>query len=79
MAQSIRDVMTQNPECVSSDTTVADAAKLMKDKDFGAVADFFQHDRLRFSDGVPKNEARKPIIERRDPVKLIQLHQLTAR
>ena len=37
MAQSIRDVMTQDPECVSSDTTVADAAKLMKDKDFGAV------------------------------------------
>jgi CBS domain-containing protein len=37
MAQSIRDVMTQNPECVSGDTTVADAAKLMKDKDFGAV------------------------------------------
>ena len=37
MAQSIRDVMTQDPECVSGDTTVADAAKLMKDKDFGAV------------------------------------------
>jgi CBS domain-containing protein len=37
MAQSIRDVMTQNPECVSGDTTVADAAKLMRDKDFGAV------------------------------------------
>ena len=37
MAQSIREVMTQNPECVSSDTTVADAAKLMRDKDFGGV------------------------------------------
>jgi CBS domain-containing protein len=37
MAQSIRDVMTQDPECVSSDTTVADAAKLMRDKAFGAV------------------------------------------
>ena len=37
MAQSIRDVMTQNPECVSGDTTVADAAKLMRDKDFGGV------------------------------------------
>ena len=37
MAQSIRDVMTPNPECVSGDTTVADAAKLMRDKDFGAV------------------------------------------
>jgi CBS domain-containing protein len=37
MAQSIREVMTQNPECVSSDTTVADAAKMMRDKDFGGV------------------------------------------
>ena len=37
MAQSIRDVMTQSPETVSGDTTVADAAKLMRDKDFGAV------------------------------------------
>ncbi len=37
MAQSIRDVMTTNPECVSGDTTVADAAKLMRDKDFGGI------------------------------------------
>ena len=37
MAQSIREVMTQSPELVSSDTTVADAAKLMRDKDFGGV------------------------------------------
>jgi CBS domain-containing protein len=29
--------MTQDPECVSGDTTVADAAKIMRDKDFGAV------------------------------------------
>jgi len=37
MAQSIREVMTQNPELVAGDTTVADAAKLMRDKDFGGV------------------------------------------
>ena len=37
MAQSIREVMTQDPECVPGDTTVADAAKLMRDKDFGGV------------------------------------------
>ena len=37
MAQSIREVMTTNPECVSGDTPVADAAKLMRDKDFGGV------------------------------------------
>lgn len=37
MAQSIREVMTENPECVTHDTTVADAAKLMRDKDFGGV------------------------------------------
>ena len=37
MAQSIREVMTQNPELVSGDTTVADAAKLMREGDFGGV------------------------------------------
>ena len=37
MAQSIREVMTESPELVSGDTTVADAAKLMRDKDFGGV------------------------------------------
>jgi len=37
MAQSIREVMTQSPEVVSGDTTVADAAKLMRDKDFGGI------------------------------------------
>ena len=37
MAQSIREVMTENPELVAGDTTVADAAKLMRDKDFGGV------------------------------------------
>jgi CBS domain-containing protein len=37
VAQSIREVMTQNPECVSGDTSVADAAKLMREQDFGAV------------------------------------------
>jgi len=37
MAQSIREVMTQNPELVAGDTTVADAAKLMRDNDFGGV------------------------------------------
>ena len=37
MAQSIREVMTPNPELVSGDTSVADAAKLMRDKDFGGV------------------------------------------
>ena len=37
MAQSIREVMTENPETVPGNTTVADAAKLMRDKDFGGV------------------------------------------
>ena len=37
MAQSIREVMTQSPESVSGDTSVADAAKLMRDQDFGGV------------------------------------------
>jgi CBS domain-containing protein len=29
--------MTESPECVSGDTSVAEAAKLMRDQDFGAV------------------------------------------
>jgi CBS domain-containing protein len=37
MAQSIREVMTTDPQCVSGDTPVADAAKLMRDQDFGGV------------------------------------------
>ncbi len=37
MAQSIREVMTENPELVSADTTIEDAAKLMRDKDFGGI------------------------------------------
>ena len=37
MAQSIREVMTQSPELVPGDTSVADAAKLMRDKDFGGI------------------------------------------
>jgi CBS domain-containing protein len=37
MAQSIREVMTESPELVSGDTTITDAAKLMRDKDFGGV------------------------------------------
>jgi CBS domain-containing protein len=37
MAQSIREVMTTDPQCVSGDTPVAEAAKLMRDKDFGGV------------------------------------------
>lgn len=37
MAQSIREVMTENPRLVSGDSTVAEAAKLLKEGDFGGV------------------------------------------
>lgn len=37
MAQSIREVMTDSPAIVSPDTSVAEAAKLMRDRDFGGV------------------------------------------
>ena len=37
MAQSIREVMTDSPEVVAPDTTVTEAAKLMRDKDFGGI------------------------------------------
>ena len=37
MAQSIREVMTENPEAVSGDSTVTDAATVMRDKDIGDV------------------------------------------
>jgi CBS domain-containing protein len=37
MGQSIRDVMTPNPRTVSSDATLADAAREMSQDDVGAV------------------------------------------
>jgi CBS domain-containing protein len=33
----VRDVMTPNPDCVSSDANVRDAARIMKEKDTGVV------------------------------------------
>lgn len=37
MAQHIREVMTENPKVVTTDTTVVEAAKCFKDGDFGAL------------------------------------------
>jgi CBS domain-containing protein len=37
MAQSIRDVMTDNPTVVTSETTIVEAAKSFANGDFGAV------------------------------------------
>jgi CBS domain-containing protein len=37
MAKSIRDVMTSNPKSVEPSATVADAARLMRDEDVGAL------------------------------------------
>jgi CBS domain-containing protein len=37
MAQSIRELMTQNPRTVSPDSTIVDAAKIMRDEDTGVV------------------------------------------
>jgi CBS domain-containing protein len=37
MAQSIREVMTENPTAVTTDTSVIEAAKAFKDGDFGAL------------------------------------------
>ena len=37
MAQSIKDVMTPNPQTVAGDATLADAAREMKQDDVGAV------------------------------------------
>jgi CBS domain-containing protein len=37
MATVIRDVMTPNPRTVDAETTVKEAAKLMRDHDIGAV------------------------------------------
>lgn len=37
MAQSIRDFMTTDPVCISSTTSLAEAARLMRDKDIGDV------------------------------------------
>jgi CBS domain-containing protein len=37
MSQSIRDVMTSNPQSVDPETTVVDAARLMRDGDVGSL------------------------------------------
>jgi len=37
MAQKIRDLMTQNPRTVTTDATIVDAAKIMRDEDAGVV------------------------------------------
>jgi CBS domain-containing protein len=37
MAQTIRDFMTGNPRSVSPDSTIQDAAKIMRDEDAGVV------------------------------------------
>ncbi len=45
MAQTIRDVMTSDPRSVEADSTVADAARLMKEEDVG-LAPVVEGDRL---------------------------------
>src|SRR5215218_8324554 len=37
MAQTIRELMTENPRTVSPDQTIQDAAKIMRDEDTGVV------------------------------------------
>ena len=37
MGKSIRDVMTQNPRTVDSDSPVVEAARLMKEEDVGSI------------------------------------------
>lgn len=37
MAKSVRDLMTSNPRTVSSDSTVVEAARIMRDEDTGIV------------------------------------------
>ncbi len=37
MAQSIRELMTENPRTVTVDGTIAEAARLMRDEDTGVV------------------------------------------
>jgi len=37
MAQTIRELMTENPRSVSPDSTIQDAAKIMRDEDAGVV------------------------------------------
>jgi len=37
MAQTIRELMTQNPRTVSPDQTIRDAAQIMRDEDTGVV------------------------------------------
>ena len=35
--KSVREVMTANPECLTADATISDAARIMKNQDTGVV------------------------------------------
>ncbi len=45
----VKDIMTENPACCSKDTSLEEAAKMMKDNDCGCIP------------VVEDNEAKKPI------------------
>ncbi len=65
MAQTIRDVMTSDPRSVQADSTVADAARLMKEEDVG-LAPVVEGNRL-VGTVTDRDIAIRVVAEGRDP------------
>jgi CBS domain-containing protein len=65
MAKSVRDAMTSNPQTVSSDSTVADAARLMRDEDVGSLP-IVEGDRL-VGTVTDRDITIRVVAEGRDP------------
>ena len=63
-----RDVMTKNPACAVPEDSVADVARLMKDKDVGPVPIVESHDSKKLIGIVTDRDlAIKVVAEGRDP------------
>ncbi len=65
MAQSIRDLMTENPRTVSADQPVVEAARIMRDEDVGLVP-IVEGERL-VGTVTDRDITIRVVAERRDP------------
>jgi CBS domain-containing protein len=65
MAKSIQDLMTTNPVAIDADQSVADAAKMLRDKDVG-LAPIVEGDRL-IGTVTDRDIAIRAVAEGKDP------------
>ena len=65
MAKSVRDLMSSNPHSVSSDASVVDAARIMRDEDVGLVP-VVDGDRL-VGTITDRDITIRVVVEQKDP------------